>query len=437
MSEHARYSPSGAKKWLTCAGSVAMEHGEPNGGNEYSDEGTAAHWLAALCLTEGAHPAAYIGRQIHVVDGAVRIAEAPEGVVVRTFVVDAEFAGHVNEYVQRIRQFAKNNDAFYEERLPIGHVTGEEDAHGTGDAVIIAGNGHEIQVHDLKFGRGVEVFAENNPQLMIYALGAVEKFSAVYGEPKRIRLAIHQPRIGHFDEWDCSYEELLKFKTFASERAGVATTAFEFRDNWLGKDDAYLTPGEHCKNSFCRARAKCPALAKFVTDTIGADFDVLVSKQVDVTKTPDEGGVLPVDLAELGRKNAAVDLIQDWCKQIRAKVEAALFEHDNNEKAQAALGFKLVQGKRGNRAWSDSSEVETLLKKMRLKTEEIYDFSVKSPTKILDALKDQPKRVAKLTPLVVQKEGQPHVAPLGDKRPALVLKPAADEFEAEDGSDLV
>lgn len=437
MSGHAIYSPSGAKKWLTCAGSIAMEHGIPNIGNEYTDEGTAAHALAEMSLSENKHPVAFIGRVLHVVDGVYR-ASLTDGEVVRSFTVDAEMAGHVNQYVQSIRQYAEGNDAFYEEALPIGHITGEEGATGTGDAVIIADGGDEIQVHDLKFGRGIEVSAERNPQMMLYALGAVEKFSAIYGTPKRIRLVIHQPRIsGAPDEWDCSYEELVAFGAHASERAKASQTAFEFRENWLGTDNPYLTPGDHCKNAFCRARATCPALAKFVAGTIGADFEVLSSGDKPVQELVAEQTAGGHDLKRLGQLNSCVDLIQDWCKQIRAKVEAALFEHNNGAEAQAALGFKLVQGKKGNRQWANESEVETLLKKMRLKTEEIYDFSVKSPTKILEALKDQPKRVAKLTPLVTQKEGQASVAPLSDKRAPLVIKPPADDFEAVDGSDLV
>lgn len=440
MSGHAKYSPSGAKKWMTCAGSIAMEDGEPDGGNEYSDEGTAAHALAAMCLEGNQHPAAFIGRVLHVVGGVYDPdpdAGTAAGETVRSFTVDADMAGSVNEYVQKIKEFAKGNDAFYEERVPIGQLTGEGGAEGTADTIVIADNGDEIQVHDLKFGRGVQVFAERNPQMMIYALGAVEKYAPLYGEPKRCRMVIHQPRIGHLDEWDCDYEELKAFAAQVSERAKVARTAYEFRENWINDpNSAYLTPGEHCKNSFCKARAKCPALAKFVSDAVGADFDVLVNTPVSVEQAisvQTMGG----DLERLGKLNACVDLIQDWCKQIRARVEATLFEHNNSAEAQAALGVKLVQGKRGNRQWSSVEEVEALLKKMRLKTEEIYDMSVKSPTKILDALKDQPKRVAKLAPLVTQKEGPASVAPLSDKRPPLVIKPAADDFAAEDGSDLV
>jgi hypothetical protein len=129
-------------------------------------------------------------------------------------------------------------------------------------------------VHDLKFGRGVAVSAERNPQLMLYALGALRKFD-VLGTFKRVRLVIHQPRIQDApSEWDCTVDELLAFSAEASKLARHAMTAYEFRANWMGKDNSYLQPSDDaCK--FCKAKATCPALAAKVVETVGADFEVL------------------------------------------------------------------------------------------------------------------------------------------------------------------
>jgi hypothetical protein len=85
-----------------------------------------------------------------------------------------------------------DGELLVEQSLPIAHITGEEDAEGTGDAVILRGD--EIIVIDLKFGRGVEVSAIDNPQLMLYGLGALEKFGLL-GDFKRVRMVISQPRI--------------------------------------------------------------------------------------------------------------------------------------------------------------------------------------------------------------------------------------------------
>ena len=439
MSEHARYSPSGAKKWMTCVGAPAMEHGQPDDSSEYADEGTAAHALASMCLEGNKHPAAFLGRVLHVVNGVYdpknTTGAAPKiGDVVRSFEVDTDMVAAVNTYAQRVKEYAERGELMVEQRVPIHQVTGELGACGTADGIVILQDGAtlEFQAHDLKYGMGVKVYAERNPQCLMYLAGVVHELEPIYGRPTKLRAVIHQPRLDHLDEWDCTYDELMAFVAEAKERAGLAALAFEKRANWIGKDNSYLSPGDHCKTSFCKARATCPALQKFVSDTIGADFEVLAAP-VSVEQKEANIPALPTDLARLGKLNASVELILDWCKQVRARVEGALFENHNSDEAQAALGFKLVEGKRGNRQWEDEKKAEEALKAMRLKSEVIYDYSVKSPTQIEKALKtEHPKQWAKVSALVVQKEGKPSVTELKDKRPALVIKPTADEFEVTD-----
>lgn len=401
---HALLSPSGASKWMVCAGSVAMCKDLPDEVTKYNAEGDAAHQLAAWCLTENKDAKAYLGRVIK--------AKGYE------FEVDDEMADAVQVYVNRVREyavlgheFATEHTLLIEQPLPIGHVTGEEDAEGTGDAIILTDD--EIQVHDLKFGQGVRVNAERNKQLMLYALGALARFGML-GDFKRVRLVIHQPRLQHLSEWDCAIEELQEFEDIARDRAVVAMFA-------LGAPslDTYLKPGDHCKDGFCKARATCPALAKFVADTVGADFEVLATAEVG-------GELLPARYSPevLSAKMAATDLIEDFCRAVRAKVESELLA------GNAVPGFKLVQGKRGARAWTDAEEVEKALKAMRLKQEQMYDFKLISPTTAEKLLKSTPKRWNRLAPLIGQSEGRPSVAPESDKRPALVLGKTEDDFEA-------
>lgn len=419
---------------------------ESSRGSVYSDEGTAAHALAALCFAEGKHPAAYVGRVLHVVNGVytpdfeANFTEPPEGVDdhrviditngkgMRAFTVDTDMAGHVNTYIQSVKEYAGDGEVLTEERVPIGHITGEAGAAGTSDNVAFRDD--ELQVHDLKYGMGVKVYAKENPQGLLYLLGALEKFEVVYGKPKRFRFVIHQPRLGHLDDWDCSYAELMAFSVKAQERAAHAMRVLNNE-----KPEAYihhLVAGNHCKENFCRARADCPKLAKFVADTVGADFEVVAANgAASVPPVPD-------DLVELGSKLAALDVIQDWCKQVRAKGEAALITQLNSLAAQTALGYKLVQGKKGNRQWVDSEAIEALLKKKRLKTEEIYDLSVKSPTAITKALADKPKWLVEIEAHITQSGGKPSVQPITDKRPALVLTEPAADFDViePDTSDL-
>jgi hypothetical protein len=449
ITEHARLSPSGSHKWMACVGSVAMEDGIVEEPSEYADEGTCAHAVAAMCLTERKPATAYVGRRIEV--GKARTYEFRE-----------DMAEPVQAYVDRIREYAggagDEHDEMIpihvEQRVPISHITGEPDAEGTADAVIISADGKEIQVHDLKFGRGVVVNAERNTQLMLYGLGVLLKFD-LCGDIERVRLVIHQPRLNHLSEWDCSTAELKTWgETVAMKAAKAAMTALQFKANWIGKPDdlQYLVPGEHCSKGFCKARATCPALAKFVTATVGADFEDLT--QADAKDLIERDGATP-DIALLGKKMAAIDIIDDWCRAVRAKVEAVLFERHNDPEVVKALGHKLVQGRAGNRAWSEADEVEKLLKSFRLKKEEMYTFTLISPTaaeklapKFGKDGKPKPnqaptpigeKQWQKLQPLIRRSEGKASVAPIDDPRPPLVLTPTADDFDdaTHDVSDLV
>lgn len=422
---HALLSPSGTYKWMACAGSLAMEQGEPDESSEFADEGTAAHELAAMCLTDERDALAYRGRRIAVGH--------------RTFEVDDDMAGYVQVYVDgvraRVEEFklrgAINVELHVEQRVPIGHITGEEGAEGTSDVVIIAewpDHTATCSVIDLKYGRGVQVYAEENPQLQMYALGAVEKFGLLY-DFKDVRVAVSQPRLAdEFSEWECTIGDLRTFGERVRARAYHALQVYRNE-----KPEAlihHLTPGEHCRKAFCKARATCPKLAQFVADSVGAEFEVLAEVGGDTATL-----AIPVEQpATLAVKMAAVDAIEDWCKAVRARVERVLL--DGGE----VPGFKLVQGRAGARAWSDKDEAERVLKSMRLKNEQMYDYKVISPTSAEKLLaKESPKRWAKLQSLISRGEGKPSVAPASDKRAALVIKPVADDFEEvkETAEDLV
>ncbi|MDT0140189.1 DUF2800 domain-containing protein [Acidovorax sp. PRC11] len=400
MSAHALLSPSSAARWMACPGSVAACEGLPDKSSEFADEGTAAHELAALCLVEGGTAADRIGLKIHA---------GRDG---RVFTVDVDMATHVQAYVDYVRALVQSTggELLVEQRLSIEHITGEPGARGTADAVILADG--ELIVADLKYGRGVPVDADDNPQLQIYALAALREFCAL-GDFRAVRLVIHQPRLGSVSEWAQPVAELEQFGQ-AAWNAAVDTRAA----------DAPRVPGEkQCK--FCRAKANCPSLAARVQQEVGADFEDLTAFDRAHTEAwTQKRETMPAD--QLGAALAAVDLIEMWCKAVRGEVETRLLA------GVPVPGWKLVQGKRGNRRWTSEEEAEAVLKAMRVKHDQMYDYSLISPTTAEKLAKGNfigPRQWPKVAALITQAEGKPSVAPETDKRPALVLSAVADDFD--------
>lgn len=429
--------------------------------SKYADEGSIAHILAAMCLTENKDASAYIGRLIECEDyehaklspsaakkwmacPGSHTLESSEEFVERFFSMEVseEMAEYVQVYVDQVRARveeyklagAEGVSLLVEQKLSIGHITGEEGATGTGDAIIIASwpNGDAtLDVGDLKTGMGVAVEAENNPQLQLYALGALEEYGLLW-EFNRVRLTIYQPRLRSVpSEWELDPDELNEFGKIAKARAASALIAKGFAANWVdGPTYDYLNPGDHCRTGFCNARATCPKLAAYVEEGVGADFEALAPADDGVadyvTMAIIDGGVAAFRDDDLSAKMQAVDIIEDWCRAVRAEVERRLLA------GTPVPGFKLVQGRKGARAWSSADEAEAIMKSMRLKQDEMYDFKLISPTTAEKLLKGTPKRWNRLSEVITQSEGKPSVAPESDKRPALEVKPVEDDFGVVD-----
>lgn len=404
---HAKLSPSGAHRWIRCPGSVALESGMPDTSSSYADEGTAAHELASMALTNNLDAAAYMGRIISVL--------GRNGAKSRDFTVDDEMATEVQKYLDAVRQCAKGGELLVEQRLEFSEYVGVADQFGTSDSVILLGD--ELQVHDLKYGKGVRVDAEENEQLQLYALGALATFS-ILGDFKRVRMFIHQPRLDHMSEWDCTVEELLAFAERAKAAAYDAMNDLSNTSKGCRPEQLTLNPGDkQCK--WCKAKASCPALSGEVSRIVYGDSSVLGNKHE--TAKPQS---VPASASLLGTYMDRLELVEEWCKAIRAKVYTEL------DSGAEVPGWKMVQGRKGNRAWSDKDAAAAHMKGMRLKHEDIYEYTLISPTTAAEKLeKEYPRAWPKLAALITQADGKPTVAAAGDKRAPIVKGNALDDIE--------
>lgn len=425
--QHARLSPSGADKWMQCPGSLVMEAGIPDTSSDFADEGTAAHELAGWCLTSGNPTRAYLGRIIEVPNR--------QGTKVTKWEVTEEMADYVQEgYVDNIMEKAKHGELYVETRVDFSRFVGIPESFGTSDAIVVMEKQKELNVDDLKYGRGVRVYAsftemvdgmpvvKGNRQLMTYALAAYDELSLVH-DIETIRITIHQPRLNHVSEFVCTVEELLAFGEelrAAAERVGEATNL----EKGLSLE-AYLNPGEkQCQ--WCKAKATCPALRNFIANEVFGDFDIVEDEAPAAVKE------VPVDDDAIAKCFSLLDLINGWGKAIAAEMHARM------SAGRQMPGYKLVEGKKGSRSWIDEADAESAMKSFRLKIEEMYSMKVISPTQAEKLLKGKnPKRWNKLLKMVTQSDGQPHIALATDKRAALVVQPITDDFADETGDDLV
>lgn len=248
MTGHAHSSPSGAEGWMHCAG--WQSSGESS---KYADEGTDAHTLAAKCLTTGHSADFYLDTML------------PLGHEVGTTMAKA-----VQKYLDLVRSLP--GSLLVEQSLPLEPITGEKDARGTGDAILLNFAELEIIVVDLKYGTGIQVSAENNPQLMHYGLAAMLEYEQL-AKWKTVRGIISQPRRDHVSEAVYTRKELLAFgkraKAAAKEHRRIG--GLQAVDLWgWGK----LKAGKKtCR--WCVRKKTCPENARFQLAETQVEFSAI------------------------------------------------------------------------------------------------------------------------------------------------------------------
>ena len=369
---HALLSASGSHRWLNCTPSAKLEEGFADTASEAAKEGTLAHELAEQKLIRFFRADKVPKRQTTTKINALK----------KDALYQPEMDGHTDRYVEYIKSAALKYDnsptVIIEARLDLSSYI--KDGFGTADCILI-GDG-TLQVVDLKYGKGVPVSAEKNPQLMIYALGAWERYSLIY-DIKKVVLSIVQPRLSETaSEYELSIDDLLEFGRYVRERANLA---------YEGKGE--FNPDEHtCK--FCRAKAVCKARADKNTELWfkGApDARLLSSEEIG-------------EYLRMGKDVAA------WVSDLK---DYALSECLAGRTVQ---GWKAVEG-RSTRKWSNEDLALNTLIATGVEPELLFETKPLSLAKIEKVVSAD--KMAAVADYIIKPPGSPTLVEESDKRKAI------------------
>ncbi|HIC3850510.1 TPA: DUF2800 domain-containing protein [Salmonella enterica] len=407
--EHALLSPSGSAKWLGCAASLICEYDIPNTSGAAAVNGTCMHTLAETVLNrviKGEDVRADTYKGVYAPNegkGTIKALVRPEKGAV---LITDDFVSQVNKYVDYCRPIIDAAELVeVESRVNLTRVLhpGAElngnplQTFGTADLVAVMPDGMLI-VGDLKTGRH-KVLAKENKQMMLYALGLLRVYKRLY-DITAVRLVIFQPYAGGADEWDTTPEALEQFGKFAQGRALKAIDAFQRGKKGLKPAD--FRPGnDACQ--WCRFAEKCNAKRKVASREIESDL-------------ADDSTEMSLD--QLKAEYDKLPLMRQHIADIEKAMYAALMRGERVE------GLKLVEGRPGNRSWSDEEAVN----KFRANHHNGYLLDKIVPVNPTEAEKiigkEDPELWAELSKLVTRKPSQPSIATADDKRPAWT--PATD-----------
>ena len=307
----------------------------------------------------------------------------------------SEMEGEVEKYTDIVMEAfavakARTPDAklLIEERVDFSHLV--EKGFGTGD-VCIVGDGF-LDVIDLKYGKGIKVDADNNPQLMLYGAGALRNFEILY-DIHTVNLVIAQPRLNHLSEWQISTEDLIAWGQ--KEVKPKAVKAYQ------GK--GVQKAGDHC--NWCKAKAMCATLAAKNVKLAQHDFK-------------DPHLLTEAQLLDVYKQQP---MLVDWVSAVAKYILEKAKEGKNWQ------GLKLVEG-RSNRKWIDEEKVKTTLSNSNFKTEEFTTTKIQGITAV-EKLVGKSEFYDLLGDLVVKPQGKPTLVPMSDKRPSLGIEQAKEDFK--------
>lgn len=392
---HALLSPSGAKKWLSCAASLACEKDIPNTSGKAAVLGTAMHTIAEMHLNQYIKGTALpLEREVgaYVLDEGKGQIKALIGPMKGAVLITADMIEQVRKYTDYCKAIIDvATYAKLEMRVNLTEVLhpGYEgvETFGTADLVaVIEGftgesNSAMLIIGDLKTGRH-RVEAKENKQLMLYALGVYRRLKRRYNITL-VRLVIFQPYAEGASEWDISVEGLELFAKFAQKRALLALDAY-FRGKKNLKASDFKPSVDGCQ--WCRFSEQCAARTKTVNAVLSEELE--------------DDFALELTTGQLVAEYEKLPLLRQHIDKVEKAMAAALHS------GKKVPGYKLVEGKMGNRAWKDAEKVAELY------GDKLTKEVLMTPTEAVKVIPEE-----ELKDFITRKPGAPCVATADDKRP--------------------
>lgn len=394
MAGHALLSPSGASKWLACTPSARAEEGLSSS-SSYAEEGTLAHALGELLIRKRlgdilTKPYKTALKKIQ--DNEMYSADIQEHC--------EEYATFVLEAFNEAKVVSPDAKIYLEQRLDLTPWIPE--CFGTGDVVIVADG--VLTLIDLKYGKGVPVFAEGNKQMYLYGLGALNDLDHLFGI-KQLNLVIYQPRINNVN----AAPPLAKVDLLEWARIVLVPAA---KLAWEGAGE--FVPGDHCR--FCKIKPTCAANKQFNLAAALAEFDEV---ETQYTVPPSTNMVTPEEISTLLQ---SADRIKNWLASVE---EYALKE------ALAGTqwpGMKLVEGRSNRKITNEEGAAEVLMLN-NLDRGDVYVEKMKGITDLTKLLGTADFNRL-LSPFITKPPGKPVLVVEADKRaPYSSAGKALDDFK--------
>lgn len=373
---HSVLGASAADRWMNCTPSAQLTAGMEDEATTFAAEGTAAHALCewkvrkALKMRAGRRPTSDYWTD-----------EMEE--------FTDDYRDFIMDLVGQAKLTCKDPVTLIEQHLDFSCYV--PDGFGTGDFLLVADR--ELNVVDFKYGRGVAVYADHNPQMMLYALGALNLFDCLY-DIEQVTMTIFQPRLSSISTWTISAEELYKW----------AEEVLRPKAELAAKGEGEFISGSWCR--FCKARNTCRARAESFLELAKMEFQppALLSDE---------------EVAEVMEK---ADELSKWASDVMAYAQAEAIENGKHWN-----GYKLVEG-RSTRRFIDEKKVEEAAKGAGYT--DIYNKSLITLTAFEKLMgKDTFKEV--LGSFVTKPAGKLTLVPVSDKRPEVTVNTVNDEFQED------